>query len=159
MLDRPADDLVDGIVASDILAQCEEFPCSGEQSGSMQSAGAVEGLLRLSQRGGHHRQHFRIDHDRVVHDGTIEALHSRYASRRSLVVDLERPLPEGFELPGTTLVAVTAERHRATFALESAGAGAAVAGLVAAVAVRDLSLVEPDIEDVVAKLYRTSDVP
>ncbi|MBG0568128.1 ABC transporter ATP-binding protein [Actinoplanes aureus] len=100
-----------------------------------------------------------IDHGRVVHDGTIEALHARYSSRRSLVVDLERPLPEGFELPGATLVAVTAERHRATFALESTGAGAAVAGLVAAVPVRDLSLVEPDIEDVVAKLYRTTDAP
>ncbi|WP_328466903.1 ATP-binding cassette domain-containing protein [Actinoplanes sp. NBC_00393] len=100
-----------------------------------------------------------IDHGRVVHDGTIEALHARYGSRRSLVVDLEQPLPAGFELPGASLVAVEAERHRVTFALDSVAAGAAVAGLVAAVPVRDLSLLEPDIEDVVAKLYRTTDAP
>ncbi|MEU4560908.1 ATP-binding cassette domain-containing protein [Actinoplanes sp. NPDC023936] len=100
-----------------------------------------------------------IDHGRVVHDGTIEALHARYGSRRSLVADLERPLPEGFSLPGAILTAVEAGRHRATFALESASAGAAVAALVSAVGVRDLSVLEPDIEDVVARLYTSTDVP
>lgn len=94
-----------------------------------------------------------IDHGSVVHDGTIEALHRRYGSRRSLVADLERPLPPGFELPGAVLTSVDAGRYRVTFALESSGAGAAVAGLVAAVGVRDLSVLEPDIEDVVARLY------
>ncbi|MEU8241498.1 ATP-binding cassette domain-containing protein [Actinoplanes missouriensis] len=100
-----------------------------------------------------------IDHGRVVHDGTIEALHARYGSRRSLVADLERPLPLDFELPGTILTTVEAGRHRATFALESTSAGAAVAALVSAVGVRDLSLLEPDIEDVVARLYTSTDVP
>ncbi|WP_433829128.1 ABC transporter ATP-binding protein [Actinoplanes sp. CA-015351] len=94
-----------------------------------------------------------IDHGRVVHDGTIEALHSRYGSRRSLVADLERPLPAGFALPGAVVTSVEAGGHRVTFALESVAAGAAVAGLVAAVGVRDLSVLEPDIEDVVARLY------
>jgi ABC-2 type transport system ATP-binding protein len=97
-----------------------------------------------------------IDHGRVVHDGTIEALHARYGSRRSLVVDLDAPLPAGFELPGTTLTGVGADGHRVTFALDSASAGAAVAGLVAAASVRDLSVVEPDIEDVVARLYASA---
>ncbi len=100
-----------------------------------------------------------IDHGRVVHDGTIEALHARYGSRRSLVADLERPLPLDFELPGAVLTAVEAGRHRATFALESASAGAAVASLVSAVGVRDLSVLEPDIEDVVARLYTPTDAP
>ncbi|GLY01763.1 MULTISPECIES: ATP-binding cassette domain-containing protein [Actinoplanes] len=98
-----------------------------------------------------------IDHGRVVHDGTIEALHARYGSRRSLVADLVDPLPEGFALPGAAITATEADRHRVTFALEGATAGAAVAGLVAAVGVRDLSLLEPDIEDVVARLYATPD--
>jgi ABC-2 type transport system ATP-binding protein len=94
-----------------------------------------------------------IDHGRVVHDGTIEALHARYGSRRSLVVDLDSPLPPGLSVPGATLVATEADGHRVTFALDSVAAGAAVAALMAAAPVRDLSLVEPDIEDVVARLY------
>ena len=94
-----------------------------------------------------------IDHGRVVHDGTIEDLHARYGSRRRLVVDLDSPLPPGFELAGTSVTAVEADGHRVTFALDTASAGAAVADLVTVASVRDLSVVEPDIEDVVARLY------
>jgi ABC-2 type transport system ATP-binding protein len=97
-----------------------------------------------------------IDHGRVVHDGTIEDLHARYGSRRRLVVDLDAPLPPGFALPGATVTAVEADGHRVSFALDSVSAGAAVAGLLAAASVRDLSLVEPDIEDVVARLYAST---
>lgn len=94
-----------------------------------------------------------IDHGRVVHDGTIEALHARYGSRRRLVVELDEPLPAGFVLPGATLSAAEADGHRVTFELDGVSAGAAVAALVAAATVRDLSVVEPAIEDVVARLY------
>jgi ABC-2 type transport system ATP-binding protein len=94
-----------------------------------------------------------IDHGRVVHDGTIEALHARYGSRRRLVVDLVEPLPPGFALDGASVTSVEADGHRVSFSLDAVPAGAAVAALVAVAAVRDLSLVEPDIEDVVARLY------
>jgi ABC-2 type transport system ATP-binding protein len=90
-----------------------------------------------------------------VHDGTIDDLHSRYGSRRRLVVDLDAPLSPGFELPGASCTAVAADGHRVTFALDGVSAGAAVAALVAAAPVRDLSVVEPDIEDVVARLYQS----
>ncbi|GAA2465424.1 ABC transporter ATP-binding protein [Winogradskya humida] len=93
-----------------------------------------------------------IDHGRVVHDGTIEALHDRYGSRRRLVVDLDAPLPPGFVVPGAELLSTEADGHRAVFELTSSSAGAVVGALPA---LRDLSLVEPDIEDVVARLYRT----
>ncbi|WP_067497862.1 ATP-binding cassette domain-containing protein [Actinoplanes sp. TFC3] len=92
-----------------------------------------------------------IDHGSVVHDGTIEALHARYGSHRRLVVDLDVPLPEGFAVPGAELLSVEADRHRATFELVTTQVGAVVSELTA---LRDLSVVEPDIEDVVAKLYR-----
>ena len=94
-----------------------------------------------------------IDHGRLVHDGTIEALHARYGSRRRLVVELDEPLPPGLTLPGATLTGTEADGRRVTFTLESASAGTAVAALVAVASVRDLSVVEPDIEDVVARLY------
>ncbi|MCM4081621.1 ABC transporter ATP-binding protein [Paractinoplanes hotanensis] len=94
-----------------------------------------------------------IDHGHVVHDGTIEQLHARYGSRRRLVADLDVPLPPGFTLPGATMTSAEADGHRVTFTLESIAAGAAVAALVTAAQVRDLSVVEPEIEDVVARLY------
>jgi ABC-2 type transport system ATP-binding protein len=100
-----------------------------------------------------------IDHGRVVHDGTIEDLHARYGSRRRLVADLETPLPPGFTLAGATIRSIEADGHRASFDLDSVSAGAAVALLMAAAPVRDLSLVEPDIEDVVARLYAATDAP
>ncbi|MEU8613234.1 ATP-binding cassette domain-containing protein [Actinoplanes sp. NPDC048791] len=94
-----------------------------------------------------------IDHGRVVHDGTIEALHNRYGSRRRLVVDLDAPLPPDFTIDGATLVSVEADRHRASFDLLTDEAGPVVARLAALSSLRDMSLVEPDIEDVVARLY------
>ena len=100
-----------------------------------------------------------IDHGRVVHDGTIEQLHARYGSRRSLVVDLDGPLPPGFVLPGATMTALSPDRHRVAFALDTVSAGAALTHVLAVAPVRDLSLVEPDIEDVVARLYAAPSRP
>jgi ABC-2 type transport system ATP-binding protein len=95
-----------------------------------------------------------IDRGHVVHDGTIEALHARYGSRRRLVADLDAPLAPGFTLPGADLLTLEADGHRATFEL-TAPAGTVVADLVSRTTLRDLSLLEPDIEDVVAQLYRS----
>jgi ABC-2 type transport system ATP-binding protein len=69
------------------------------------------------------------------------------------VVDLDEPLPPGFTVEGATLVSLEAEGHRASFDLLSDAAGPVVARLAALRSLRDLSLVEPDIEDVVARLY------
>jgi ABC-type uncharacterized transport system permease subunit len=63
-------------------------------------------------------------------------------------------------LRGASLTAVEADGHRLSYSLDSVSAGAAVAALLAVASVRDLSLVEPDIEDVVARLYTSvSDAP
>ncbi|HEX8629110.1 MAG TPA: ATP-binding cassette domain-containing protein [Catenuloplanes sp.] len=94
-----------------------------------------------------------IDHGRVVHDGTIEALHARYGSRRKIVIDLDEPWPAGTDVPGAVLESVTADRHRVVFVLAGADAGEVVARLARMVVLRDISVLEPDIEDVVARLY------
>ena len=93
-----------------------------------------------------------IDHGRVVHDGTAEELHARYGSRRRVVVDLEEPLPVPVDLPGVTLA--RQDGLRLTYELDGVTAGELVARLATRAALRDLAVVEPEIEDVIARLYR-----
>ncbi|MCI4061883.1 ATP-binding cassette domain-containing protein [Micromonospora sp. R77] len=96
-----------------------------------------------------------MDHGRVVHDGSIAALHSRYGSRRLVVAELDTVLAAPPVLPGAPLERVEADGHRLVFALESAGVAEVVGALAGLATLRDISIVEPDIEDVVARLYRT----
>ena len=95
-----------------------------------------------------------IDHGRVVHDGTLTALHERYGSRRRLVVELSEPWP-ALDIPGTTLEHLDADGRQQRLAL--ADGQEALADVIARVAkvapLRDLRVLEPDIEDVVRRLY------
>jgi ABC-2 type transport system ATP-binding protein len=94
-----------------------------------------------------------VDHGRVVHDGTLADLHARYGSRRRLVVELDRPWPP-LSTPGATTEAVEADGRRQILALDDQGSLPAVVAAVAAEApLRDLKVLEPEIEDVVRRLY------
>ncbi|WBB67177.1 ATP-binding cassette domain-containing protein [Micromonospora sp. WMMD812] len=96
-----------------------------------------------------------VDHGRVVHDGSIAQLHRRYGSRRLVVADLDAPLPEPPVLPGAPLHRVAADGRRLVYALESAGVPEVVSALAGLGSLRDIAVVEPDIEEVVARLYRS----
>ncbi|MFG2844929.1 ATP-binding cassette domain-containing protein [Kitasatospora sp. NPDC048296] len=92
-----------------------------------------------------------IDHGRVVHDGGLDGLHTTGRSERTLVVDLAEARPP-IEVAGVRVVKVEGPRQWLAFpARESA------APIVAAVAARyplvDLSVREPAIEDVIARMY------
>ncbi|MEV0154576.1 ATP-binding cassette domain-containing protein [Micromonospora sp. NPDC050686] len=95
-----------------------------------------------------------IDHGRVVHDGTIAALHARYGSRRLVVAELDTPLAEPPTLAGAPPERVEADGRRLVYALTAATVAEVVAGLAGLAALRDISIVEPDIEEVVSRLYR-----
>ncbi|MGB2569478.1 ABC transporter ATP-binding protein [Micromonospora citrea] len=97
-----------------------------------------------------------IDHGRVVHDGTIADLHGRYGSRRLVVAELDAPLAVAPVLPGAALQRVESDGRRLVYALESAGVAQVVSGLAGLATLRDISIVEPDIEEVVARLYRAA---
>ncbi|WP_280693578.1 ATP-binding cassette domain-containing protein [Kitasatospora sp. GAS204B] len=92
-----------------------------------------------------------IDHGRVVYDGDLPGLHAQGESERTLVVDLVR---EGapIDLPGVRVVKVEGNRQWLAFP-----AARSAAPIVAAVADRypllDLSVREPVIEDVIARMY------
>ncbi|MGW5634079.1 ABC transporter ATP-binding protein [Streptomyces sp. NPDC003832] len=93
-----------------------------------------------------------IDHGRMVYDGALAGLHESGGSERILVVDLERELPPVD--PGPTARVVKVEGPRQWLAFP---AGEPAAGLVARIAERyplvDLSVREPDIETVIARMY------
>jgi viologen exporter family transport system ATP-binding protein len=95
-----------------------------------------------------------IDQGRIVHDGSLDELHARYGSRRRLVVDLDEPLRAELALPGVKVESTQANGRRITYALDGATtAGDLVSRLAEVAALRDISVLEPDIEDVVARLY------
>ncbi len=95
-----------------------------------------------------------IDHGSMVFDGTIAELHRFGDAERTLVVDLE--VEQGaIEIAGGRVVRIEGPRQWITFP-----ATTPAAGLVAEVAARypmlDLTVADPDIEAVVARLYERS---
>ncbi len=96
-----------------------------------------------------------VDHGRVAFDGTLPRLVARVGAERVLVVDLAEPGPPLTDVPGTTLREVEADglRQHLAFRSEETSAAAVVAAVTARVELRDLSITEPDIEDVVRRLY------
>jgi ABC-2 type transport system ATP-binding protein len=99
-----------------------------------------------------------IDHGRVVHDGTLAALHERYGSRRQVRVELDEPLASHVDLPGVALESTAADGRLLTYSLDGSGvtAGELVARLASVTSLRDISIQEPVIEDVIARLYLAS---
>jgi ABC-2 type transport system ATP-binding protein len=94
-----------------------------------------------------------IDHGRLVYDGNVERLKARYGTERTLVVDLEELAPP-LQIEGARVVKVDGPRQWIAFE----GARMSAARLTAAIAerapIRDLTIEEPDIEDVVRRIYR-----
>ncbi|MFJ4715676.1 ATP-binding cassette domain-containing protein [Streptomyces sp. NPDC088785] len=92
-----------------------------------------------------------IDHGRLMYDGDLDGLHERGGGERTLVVDLERELPP-IEVESARVVKVEGVRQWLAFP-----AAHSAAPLVAAIAGRyplaDLSVREPDIESVIARMY------
>jgi ABC-2 type transport system ATP-binding protein len=93
-----------------------------------------------------------IDHGRIVHDGTVAEVKARYAPYRTLVVDLERAGPP-LSVEGVEVVKVDGPRQWLRFHRDVTTAAAVVSAVARTAAIRDLTLVEPDIEDVIREMY------
>ena len=92
-----------------------------------------------------------IDHGTSVYDGTLAGLHQHGGSTRTLVVDLVDEAPP-IEVPGASVRRVEGPRQWLSFPADSSAAPV-VAAVAAAYDVADLSIQEPDIEDVIRELY------
>ncbi|SED20631.1 ABC-2 type transport system ATP-binding protein [Nocardioides exalbidus] len=92
-----------------------------------------------------------IDHGTSVYDGSLAGLHAQGGSSRTLVVDLvDEAAP--IDVPGARVRKVEGPRQWLSFPAD-ASAAPVVAAVAAAYDVADLSIQEPDIEDVIRDLY------
>jgi ABC-2 type transport system ATP-binding protein len=98
-----------------------------------------------------------VDDGAIAFDGPLTGLAEVAEARRTMVVDFSSPLPAaGLVLPeGAAHHGIEAGgiRHRITFDPRRLSAAALLAAVSASADVADLSLHEPDIEDLVRQLY------
>jgi ABC-2 type transport system ATP-binding protein len=93
-----------------------------------------------------------IDHGRVIYDGGLDSLIERYGKERTLIVDLEEPA-DPLEVAGTRVVRVDGPRQWLRFRRDEVSAAQLTAAVAAQAALVDLAIDEPDIEDVVRRIY------
>jgi ABC-2 type transport system ATP-binding protein len=90
-----------------------------------------------------------IDHGTLIWDGGIAELKDRYGADRTLIVDLEEPAPP-LAVDGAVVERVDGPRQWLRFR----GSAADLTGRVAAAArLVDLQIAEPDIEEIVRRIY------
>ena len=92
-----------------------------------------------------------IDHGHLVYDGPLTGLHTLAGAHRTLVVDLTEPGPP-ITLDGTYLTRIDGPRQWLSFPADTSAAPL-VAALANRYPVADLSIHEPDIENVITQLY------
>ncbi|WP_280398551.1 ABC transporter ATP-binding protein [Nocardia carnea] len=99
-----------------------------------------------------------VDHGRLAYDGSLSGLGATVGAQRMLVVDLVTAAPPLRGLAGADLISYEAGglRQRLAFDAESTTAAQLLAEVSERAEVRDLSIEEPDIEDIVRRLYETA---
>ena len=96
-----------------------------------------------------------IDDGRLAYDGSLTGLSRTAGARRVLVVDLERPTDDLHGIPHAEHLSSEGQglRQRLAFDQERTTAAAVLAAVSELSEVRDLAIEEPDIEDVVRRIY------
>jgi ABC-2 type transport system ATP-binding protein len=93
-----------------------------------------------------------IDHGRVIYDGGVDALKERFGEERTLIVDLEEPAPP-LEVDGARVVRVEGPRQWLKFRRDEVTAAELTATVAARARLVDLAIEEPDIEEIVRRIY------
>ena len=92
-----------------------------------------------------------IDAGRVVWDGALEDLVARYGGERTMVVDLDDDHPP-LDIAGARCERVDGPRQWLRFGVHTSAAEV-LAAVSAQVSVRDLTIEEPQIEEIVRQIY------
>ncbi|MFI6867646.1 ATP-binding cassette domain-containing protein [Nocardia sp. NPDC050406] len=102
-----------------------------------------------------------VDRGSLVYDGSLTGLAATVGAQRVLTVDLAEPTADLTDLPGAKLLDSEGAgmRQRLAFDSENTTAAQLLAAISARAQVRDLSLEEPDIEDVVRRIYESATGP
>jgi ABC-2 type transport system ATP-binding protein len=90
-----------------------------------------------------------IDHGTLIWDGGIPELKERYGGERTLVIDLEEPAPP-LEVEGAVVERVDGPRQWLRF---RGSASELTARVARAARLVDLQVAEPDIEEIVRRIY------
>lgn len=99
-----------------------------------------------------------IDHGHLVYDGGLGTLKDRYGTERILVVDLEEPRAP-LPVEGARVIKVDGPRQWIAFERERISAAKLTADVAALAPLRDLTIEEPNIEDVVRRIYADGAIP
>ncbi len=98
-----------------------------------------------------------IDHGRVISDGLLDDLVRLHQPYRTLIIDLEQTASaatiERLRADGLDEVHSDGPRHSFRFDPERISAAAAIARVAAEVQVRDLTIEEPEIEEIIRQIY------
>ena len=95
-----------------------------------------------------------IDGGRVAYDGALESFKERHGTHRTVVVDLTEEGPP-LDVAGTEVTDVEGARQWLRFDRRQTTASTVVTEIVAQRSIRDVSIEEPHIEDMVRNLYRS----
>lgn len=94
-----------------------------------------------------------IDHGQILYDGSLEEIRRRYASERLLTIELEEAIPD-FPLDGAVLKRSEGRKKWFTFNRFETPASGLIAAVSGRYPVSDLTVTEPEIEDVIRRIYQ-----
>jgi ABC-2 type transport system ATP-binding protein len=93
-----------------------------------------------------------IDNGTVIYDGSLDRLRDEYGTHRTLIVHLAEPQPE-FSVPGVDVESTEPLTVRLRFDRRALTAEALIRRVTERYAITDVAIVEPEIEDIVRRIY------
>ena len=93
-----------------------------------------------------------IDNGKIIYDGGIDALKKRYGKTRMLIVDLAQAYSD-IQLEGVDLTRHEGNRIWLAFDRDTISASEVIAQLTARYEIQDLTISEPEIEEIVRRIY------